>query len=75
MAHYPTRRRWLLGWLPARCGCGLPRFDRCPDAVADAQAGHLAPRGGYDTTDRTAARIADGLRRPPARNDRGWWPA
>jgi hypothetical protein len=46
MAHFPRPRRWPLRWLPDRCSCGLPRFDRCPDAVSDAISGAGAPRGG-----------------------------
>lgn len=44
MAHYPKRRRWPFGWLPDRCACGARRYDRCPDAIADAISGSGAPR-------------------------------
>jgi hypothetical protein len=46
MAHFPKRRRWPWRWLPDRCSCGAPRFDRCPDAIANAISGEYAPRGG-----------------------------
>lgn len=79
MVHYPTLRARLWAWLPARCACGARRFDRCPDAVADALNGHLAPRGGggYDRSVPTLDRIARGLapRPAPGRNDRGWYSA